>query len=78
MGYTHQIEPLFVSEDPFAKVCLTVKVVLSPLDAEHFLDISHAVGVPHAPEKRTVYLMLFIIILFNAVVIPVWMWSVSL
>jgi len=24
------------------------------------------------PQKRTVYLMLFIIILFHAVVIPVW------
>jgi hypothetical protein len=30
------------------------------------------------PQKRTVYLMLFIIILFHAVVIPVWMWSVGL
>ena len=30
------------------------------------------------PQKRTVYLMLFIIILFHAVVIPVWMWSVDL
>ena len=30
------------------------------------------------PQKRTVYLMLFIIILFHAVVIPVWMWSIGL
>jgi len=30
------------------------------------------------PQKRTVYLMLFIIVLFHAVVIPVWMRSVGL
>jgi hypothetical protein len=30
------------------------------------------------PQKRTVYLMLFIIVVFHAVVIPLWMWSVGL
>ena len=30
------------------------------------------------PQKRTVYLMLFIIILFHFAVIPIWMWQLGL
>ena len=30
------------------------------------------------PQKRTVFLMLFIIILFHFLVIPLWMWNLGL
>ena len=30
------------------------------------------------PQKRAVYFMLFIIILFHFVVIPIWIWSLGL
>ncbi len=30
------------------------------------------------PQKRIVYLMLFIIVLFHFAVIPLWMWNLGL
>jgi len=30
------------------------------------------------PQKRTVYLMLFIIVLFHFAIIPLWMWNLGL
>ena len=30
------------------------------------------------PQKRTVYLMLFIVVLFHFAVIPLWMWNLGL
>ena len=49
-------------------------------DAENWKNpISQSTEVKNCkPQKRIVYLMFFIVLLFHIVVIPVWMWKLGL